>query len=96
MDAHHDTLTKPQAIVGGLIFVVLILTALGLADRIDRDADERIDYQRWVAQACIPAREGETVVSSHDGKRLTCTIYSRASMGMARSVVSAAAIEVPR
>ena len=96
MRADHDTLTPVQAIVGALLLVTLILVAYGLADRIDRDADARIDYQRFVSQACIPARQGETVIAARDGQRLTCTIYSRNTAGLTRTVVSAAAIEVPQ
>ena len=78
---------------GALALVVLILGAQGLADRIEREADARIEYRRWVEDACTPAA-GQTAVTTHDGKVLSCTIFSRTGIGYAREVVSVAVLEM--
>lgn len=80
---------------GAALLVALILGAQGLADRIEREADARIEYRRWVEDACTPSA-GQTAVTTHDGKVLSCTIYSRTSIGYAREVVSVAVLEVPQ
>lgn len=80
---------------GAALLVVLILGAQGLSDRIERETEARIAYRQWVADACTPRRAGQTAVATHDGQRLSCTIYSRTSIGYAREVVSAAVAEVP-
>lgn len=63
-------------LAGAAALVALILAALGLVDRIERDTEDRLAYREWVADACTPA-PGEMVVAEHDGKRLHCIIYSR-------------------
>lgn len=78
---------------GAALLVVLILGAQGLSDHIEREQEARIEYRRWVADACTPAAN-QTAVATHDGKRLSCTIYSRTSIGWAREVVSVAVLEV--
>ena len=78
---------------GALGLIALILGAQGLSDRLERDAEARLDYQRWVADACTPIK-GQTAVTTHDGKMLSCTIYSRTGIGYAREVVSVAVLEV--
>ena len=78
---------------GALALIVLILGAQGLADRIEREQEARLEYRQWVADACIPAAN-QTAVAAHDGQKLSCTIYSRSSIGYAREVVSAAVLEV--
>ena len=80
---------------GALGLVVLILAAQGLSDRIERETDARIAYRQWVADACTPSAN-QTAVATHDGQRLQCVIYSRATPGLAREVVSAAVAEVPQ
>ena len=80
---------------GALALIVLILGAQGLSDRIEREQEARIEYRQWVADACIPAAN-QTAVAAHDGQRLQCIIYSRATPGLAREVVSAAVAEVPQ
>lgn len=87
MKAHGVTLC------GALALIVLILGAQGLADRIEREQEARIAYRQWVADACIPAAN-QTAVATHDGRKLSCTIYSRSSIGYAREVVSVAVLEV--
>ena len=77
-----------------LLAVIGLLAVYGLVDAIDRGTEDRIAYRRWVADACTP-KVGETVVASHDGRRLHCTIYSRAGYGRAPVVVSAAVMESP-
>lgn len=73
-----------------------LLGAYGLVDIIERDAEDRHSYRRWVADACIPARAGQAVVAEHDGRRLSCTIYSDYARGLAPVIVSAAVMDVPR
>lgn len=80
---------------GALALIVLILGAQGLSDRIEREQEARLEYRQWVADACIPAAN-QTAVAAHDGQRLQCIIYSRATPGLAREVVSAAVAEVPQ
>lgn len=80
---------------GAALLIALILGAQGLADRIEREQEARISYQQWVADACIPAAN-QTAVAANDGQRLSCTIYSKTSIGYAREVVSAAVAEVPQ
>lgn len=77
-----------------LALVLLILGALGLVDRIERDTEDRLAYREWVADACTPS-PGEMAVAEHDGKRLHCIIYSRNVKGFAPVVVSAAVMEPP-
>ena len=80
---------------GAVLLISLILGAQGLADRIEREQEARLEYRQWVADACIPAAN-QTAVAAHDGQRLQCIIYSRATPGLAREVVSAAVAEVPQ
>jgi hypothetical protein len=80
---------------GALGLIVLILAAQGLSDRIEREADARIDYQKWLADACTPGA-GQTAVAANDGRQVSCTIYSKTSIGYAREVVSVAVLEVPQ
>lgn len=77
-----------------LALVLLILGALGLVDRLERDTEDRLAYRDWVADACTPA-PGETVIAKNDAGKLHCTIYSHAGRGLAPVVVSAAVMEVP-
>jgi len=78
---------------GAALLIALILGAQGLADRIEREADARIEYRRWVEEACTPSA-GQTAVTTHTGRQLSCTIYSRTDIGYAREVVSVAVLEV--
>lgn len=78
---------------GALGLIALILGAQGLSDRIERETDARIEYRRWVEDACTPAA-GQTAVTTHNGRQLSCTIYSRTGTGYAREVVSVAVLEV--
>lgn len=78
-----------------LLLVMLIIGAWGLVDRIEREAEDRIAYRRWVAESCVPSRARESAVAVHDGKRLHCTIYSKYERGMVPVVVSAAVMEAP-
>lgn len=80
---------------GAAALVVLILGAQGLSDRIEREEETRIAYRQWVTDACTPAAN-QTAVTTNDGQRLSCTIYSRTSIGYAREVVSVAVLEVPQ
>lgn len=80
---------------GAALLIALILGAQGLSDRIEREEDARIEYQRWVADACTPSA-GQTAVTTHDGRVLSCTIYSRTGIGYAREVVSVAVLDVPQ
>lgn len=63
------------------------------ADRIERETESRIAFREWTADACTPAAN-QTAVLINDGQRLHCTLYSRATPGLAREVVSASVIEV--
>jgi hypothetical protein len=88
----HDR--KATAIrTAGLI--VLILGAYALVGAIDRAAADRAEYQQWVHVACIPAHPGERVIAIHEGRRISCTIYSHAERGMVPRIVSAAVMDVP-
>jgi len=78
---------------GAALLIALILGAQGLADRIEREAEARIEYRRWVEDACTPSA-GQTAVTTHTGKVLSCTIYSKTGIGYAREVVSVAVLEV--
>lgn len=80
---------------GAAALVVLILGAQGLSDRIEREEEARIAYRQWVADACTPSA-GQTAVTTHDGRVLSCTIYSRTGIGYAREVVSVAVLDVPQ
>ena len=82
-------------LASALALVMLILGALGLVDRLDRDTEDRLQYRKWVADACTPKR-GETAVAENDGQRLHCTIYVRNAKGFAPVVVSAAVMEPPQ
>lgn len=83
-----------NTLAGAAAMVALILGALGLVDRLERDTEDRLAYRDWVADACTPA-QGETAVAENDGQRLHCTIYVRNAKGFAPVVVSAAVMEVP-
>lgn len=74
--------------------VAVILGAQGLVDRIERDQEDRLRYQRWVADACTPGPH-QRVVADHDGHRVRCTIYSRSRDGRYDRVFSAAVLEAP-
>jgi hypothetical protein len=93
-------MTRPEfrgyaATLGGaLALIVLVLGAQGFVDRMERDTEDRLAYRQWVADACTPAA-GESAVAINDGRRIRCTIYSRAGYGLATEVVSAAVMEVP-
>ena len=78
---------------GAALLVVLILGAQGLSDRIERETDARVEYQRWLADACTPSA-GQTAVTTNSGRQLSCTIYSKTGIGYAREVVSVAVLEV--
>lgn len=78
---------------GAALLVALILGAQGLADRIERDQEARIAYQEWYADSCTP-ETGQTAVATREGKRLSCTIYSRTGIGWAREVVRVAVMDV--
>lgn len=78
---------------GALALIVLILGAQGLSDRIERETEARIEYRQWVADACTPSPH-QTAVATNDGRKLSCTIYSRSSIGYAREVVSVAVLDV--
>lgn len=77
-----------------LALVILVLGAQGFVDRMERDAEDRINYRQWVADACIPS-EGQSAIATHDGGKLKCTLYSQRGYGLATEVVSAAVMEVP-
>lgn len=79
-----------------LALIIIIIGAQGFADRIERTTEDRLAYQRWVTDACIPTREGQRAVATHDGARLRCTIYSTYDRGLAPVVVSAAVMDVPQ
>lgn len=78
---------------GATLLVALILGAQGLSDRIEREQEARIAYQEWYADSCTP-ETGQTAVATREGKRLSCTIYSRTDIGWAREVVRVAVLEV--
>lgn len=81
---------------GALALIALILGAQSLLDRLERDTEDRLTYQQWIADACIPSREGQRAIATHEGARLHCTIYTNTGYGLAPVVVSAAVMEVPQ
>jgi hypothetical protein len=83
-----------KALGGAAALIALILGAQGFLDRIERDTEDRLAYQRWVADACTP-KAGESAIAIHDGRRLRCTIYSQVGYGLASIVVSATVMEPP-
>lgn len=82
------------ALGSALALVILILGAIGLLDRLERDTEDRLAYRQWVADACVPGA-GESAIAINDGKRLRCTLYSQRGYGLATEVVSAAVMDVP-
>lgn len=92
---HPEIRIWGTTIGGALALILLILTAQGIADAIDRHTDDRIAYRQWVEDACIPAA-GQTAWATHDGKRLHCTLYSQIGQGLAPITISAAVMEPPQ
>lgn len=82
-------------LLGTLALIVMILGALGLVDRIDRDAEARIEFLRIVDEKCIPTRKGESAIATHDGRQVRCQVYARTGLGMVPKLVSAAVMDVP-
>lgn len=80
----------------GIMAAICLLGLYGAIDLLDRHTEERIAYQRWVADTCIPIKRGESVIARHDGQRLHCTIYSRLERGYAPVIISAAVTDVPQ
>lgn len=80
----------------GVMTAICLIGIYSAVDLLDRHTEERIAYQRWVAEACLPARAGERAIAVHDGQRLHCTIYSRLERGYAPVIVSAAVMDVPQ
>lgn len=79
----------------GIMAAICLLGIYAAVDLLERHTEERIAYQRWVAEACIPTREGESAVIVSDGRQLRCRIYSRNVRGMTPVIVSSAVMEAP-
>lgn len=79
-----------------LAAVAGLLVVQGALDRLERDAEDRLAYRKFVADSCIPIRTGESAVATSDGKTLRCTIYRKNTYGFAPVVISAAVMDVPQ
>lgn len=73
-----------------------VLGAYGLVERLERDAEARIEFLHIVDEKCIPLRDGENTIAIRNGNTVQCRVYIRNTPGMARVLVSAAVMEVPQ
>ena len=76
--------------------LLALIGIYGLVDAIDRATEERIAFHTFVREACVPAQRGERAVATHDGARITCTIYQNYERGRVPVIVSAAVMDVPQ
>ncbi len=82
--------------LAALMIVVCLIGVYGAIDLLERHTEERLAYQRWVADACMPTRAGDSAVIVSDGIQMRCRIYSRNVRGMTPVIVSSAVMEVPQ
>jgi len=73
----------------------VVMIAYHVVDRIEQHTEAVIAHERSFREGCLP-RAGETSVITSDGRTARCLTYTTPSLspGMARQLVSAAAIEV--
>jgi hypothetical protein len=73
----------------------VILVAYQVVDRIEQHTEAIIAQEQAFRDGCLP-RAGETAVITSDGRTARCLTYTTPSLspGMARQLVSAAAVEV--
>lgn len=90
----HEVKAYGMTLGGALLAVAAVLGVQGFLNRLDRDAESWLNYQKWISDTCVP-KTGQSSVLIHDGKKLHCTIYSRVGYGLATEIVSAAVVEVP-
>ena len=83
-------------LLAALALVVMILAALGLVDRIERDTEARLEFLRIADEKCIPMTRGEIGIATHTGRQMRCEVWANATPGMARRLVSAAVMDVPQ
>lgn len=72
-----------------------ILIAYNVVDRIEQHTEAVIAQERSFREGCMP-RPGETAVITSNGRTAHCRTYTTPSLspGMARQLVSVAAVEV--
>lgn len=73
----------------------LLLVAYNIVDRIHQHTEAVIAQERSFREGCMP-RPGETAVITSNGRTAHCRTYTTPSLspGMARQLVSVAAVEV--
>ena len=76
--------------------LLALLGVYGLVDAIDRDIDARLEFVRTADEKCLPRAAGESAILISDGHRMQCRVYVRNTPGMARALVSAAVMDLPR
>lgn len=79
----------------GIMAAICLLGIYAAVDLLDRHTEERIAYQRWVNEACLPTRAGDSAFIISNGQQMHCRIYSRNVPGMTPVIVSAAVMEAP-
>lgn len=79
----------------GIMIALCIVGVYSAVDLLDRHTEERIAYQRWVNESCLPTRAGDSAVIISDGRQMHCRIYSRNARGMTPIIVSSAVMETP-
>jgi hypothetical protein len=79
----------------GIMAAICLLGIYAAVDLLDRHTEERIAYQRWVNESCLPTRAGDRAVIISNGQQMHCRIYSRDARGMTPVIVSAAVMEAP-
>lgn len=82
--------------LAGLMVGICLLGIYAAVDLLERHTEERIAFQQWTTEVCIPTRSGESAVARREGQRLHCTIYSRLDRGYVPVIVSAAVMDVPQ
>lgn len=84
---------KPLAYTAAVVGA--ILAAYHIVDRIEQHTEAVIAQERSFREGCLP-RPGETAVITSNGRTAHCRTYTTPSLspGMARQLVSVAAVEV--
>ncbi len=85
---------KRQAAYSAMVIGV-ILIAYNVVDRIEQHTEAVIASEQAFREGCLP-RKGETAVITSNGRTAQCRTYTTPSLspGMARNLVSVAAVEV--
>lgn len=93
---NNGALAYARTLLATLAAIALVLGVQGLLDRLERDAEARIEFLRIVDEKCMPLRDGENTSAVRNGNTVQCRVYIRNTPGMARALVSAAVMEVPQ